>query len=120
MAPFTTRLTPSLPCRDEAITDLAVAYADIEAMQATLADSALYVRQLRQKARAPPASQHQHQHQHQRAPRITPDAACCTTPRSAPAAPCPAATPPPRPPRRRRRRLLAPDPIGPAASACRW
>lgn len=36
-------------CRDDALSELATAYADIDAMQATLADSAVYVRQLRKK-----------------------------------------------------------------------
>ena len=34
----------ALSCRDDALTELATAYADMEAMQATLADSAVYVR----------------------------------------------------------------------------
>ena len=36
--------------RDSAITELATAYADMDAMQATLSDSAVYVRYLRKKA----------------------------------------------------------------------
>eukprot|EP00879_Flechtneria_rotunda_P031689 GHRR01034642.1.p1 GENE.GHRR01034642.1~~GHRR01034642.1.p1 ORF type:complete len:260 (+),score=116.44 GHRR01034642.1:359-1138(+) len=47
--------------RDGALLELSNAYADIEAMQATLADSALYVRQLRR--RVSELEQHQQQHQ---------------------------------------------------------
>eukprot|EP00877_Chromochloris_zofingiensis_P013852 jgi/Chrzof1/8720/Cz03g21250.t1 len=39
----------ALQQRDDALSELATAYADIDAMQATLADSAVYVRQLRKK-----------------------------------------------------------------------
>ena len=38
-----------LACRDSAISELATAYADMDAMQATLSDSAVYVRYLRKK-----------------------------------------------------------------------
>jgi hypothetical protein len=39
----------NLLCRDSALNDLATAYADMQAMQAALLDSALYVRFLRAK-----------------------------------------------------------------------
>jgi hypothetical protein len=37
------------PAREDAMAELACSYADMEAMQATLADSAVYVRYLRRK-----------------------------------------------------------------------
>ncbi|KAF6258082.1 hypothetical protein COO60DRAFT_1701528 [Scenedesmus sp. NREL 46B-D3] len=49
--------------RDDALLELANAYADIDAMQATLADSALYVRQLRQRVTELELRQQQQQHQ---------------------------------------------------------
>lgn len=60
------RLAIHSDCRDDALAELANAYADIDAMQATLADSALYVRQLRQRVAELEVWQ-QRQHQQQQA-----------------------------------------------------
>lgn len=52
-------------CRDEALLELQNAYSDVEAMQATLADSALYVRQLRRRIVELEVWQQQTRAQHQ-------------------------------------------------------
>lgn len=59
--------TCGCPRRDDALAELANAYADIDAMQATLADSALYVRQLRQRVAELEVWQQRHQQQQQAA-----------------------------------------------------
>lgn len=38
-----------LSCRDDALAELSAAYSDMDAMQATLADSAVFVRYLRRR-----------------------------------------------------------------------